>query len=117
MSKPATEATVSNDYISETMSEIISAMSSLNMYPEPLDLPPEFDPDTEDPRFLSRVDGWAKHCYEHLCGATIMLTRVETERTKLRMQIHQLKIKLAEAQKGHHPCDLNSAPSTTRSPA
>lgn len=40
------------------MCEIISAQSSLNMYPQPI-------PNTGG-QYLSESDEWAKHCMEHL---------------------------------------------------
>ena len=44
--------------IQTIMCEIISAKSSLNMYPEPI-------PNTEG-KYLSESDKWAKHCMKHL---------------------------------------------------
>jgi hypothetical protein len=49
--------------------EIISAMSSLNMEPEPI-VPA---PVQEGPVFLSQSDAWAKHSMEHLKQAMQIL--------------------------------------------
>lgn len=47
--------------------EIISAMSALNMEPEPLEVP--------EGAYLSERDRWAKHAMEHLRAALELLQR------------------------------------------
>ena len=42
------------------MVELLSAQSSLNMYPDPI------DPDDSSVGYLSETDRWAKHACEHL---------------------------------------------------
>lgn len=53
--------------------EIISAMSALNMCPEPIE-----NPHPED-MFLSELDRWAAHAYEHLNAAIRHLVMTEGE--------------------------------------
>ena len=51
--------------------ELISAMSALNMEPDPI------KPDHEDDYFLSQVDGWAKHSMEHMKQAMVGIRLAE----------------------------------------
>ena len=55
------------------MMEIISAKSSLNMYPEPaIDDRPQEEQD-ERPLYLSEADKWAAHSYHHMNRAALEL--------------------------------------------
>jgi hypothetical protein len=67
------------------MCEIISAQSSLNMYPQPI-------PNTED-KYLSESDKWAKHCMEHLRqlfqNVKTLHDRVEHDNDLRLVKVHQ----------------------------
>lgn len=60
--------------------EVRSAMSALNMYPEPL-------PEEEQGEYLSESDFWAKHSMEHLFAA---LDSQEAMRKQVMALRHQL---------------------------
>jgi hypothetical protein len=61
--------------------EIISAMSSLNMLPEPIeDIVP-------DHGWLSETDKWAEHAMEHLHQAHTLLSRKENQLWKTKNKI------------------------------
>jgi hypothetical protein len=55
------------------MNEVVSAMSSLNMYPEPKAAP------EGAPGYLSETDEWAAHCMEHLEGILQELNKLDTK--------------------------------------
>lgn len=55
------------------MNEVVSAMSSLNMYPEPKAAP------EGAPGYLSETDAWAAHCMEHLEGILQELNKLDTK--------------------------------------
>lgn len=55
------------------MCEVVSAMSSLNMYPDPKAAPEGC------PGYLSETDGWAAHCMEHLRGILQELNKLDTK--------------------------------------
>lgn len=66
-----------NDYedpLHGALCEIISAQSSLNMYPAPIEGPPR--------RYLSESDEWAQHAMEHLHAAFDLIARALKERIK-----------------------------------
>jgi hypothetical protein len=48
--------------------EVISAISSLNMHPEPRDPP--------DGEYLADLDNWANHAQEHATAATRILSHL-----------------------------------------
>ena len=75
MSKPTKydSKTTPNSATHRAVLEIISAMSAINMYPEPIE-----NPHPED-RFLSELDRWAAHAYEHLDAALDHLVMTEGE--------------------------------------
>lgn len=60
-----------SDPMSGAANEIISAMSALNMEPEPLETPEGI--------FLSERDKWAKHAIDHLRAALKLLKRAGVE--------------------------------------
>ncbi len=66
------------DPLHGAVSEIISAMSALNMEPNPLPIAEQTG------RYLSETDGWAKHAMEHLQEACNQLTKAQQENAKLR---------------------------------
>ena len=70
--------------------EIISAMSSLNMEPEPIVPAPVRDPDS-NPLYLSQTDVWAKHAMEHLHAAMGLIhERTESSFEEKLLQLPQL---------------------------
>jgi len=81
------------------LNELVSAMSALNMPPEPLAVPPE----ARSPVFLTQCDGWVKHSYEHLHATFVLINEGCQLMEKLRWENFQLLRKLAEAKKGQHP--------------
>lgn len=68
--------------------EVMSAMSALNMYPDPLPLPDGADPD----RYLSECDGWAKHSMEHLHAASQLCNKAESENNRLRQMLEWMLV-------------------------
>jgi hypothetical protein len=58
VSKPFTEGKP----LSGAQSEMVSAMSALNMEPDPI----PYVKSDNGPVFLSQSDGWAKHSLEHI---------------------------------------------------
>jgi hypothetical protein len=68
--------------------EVMSAMSALNMYPEPLPLPEGADPE----RYLSECDGWAKHSMQHLHAAVQLCNKAEEEHNRLRYMLEWMLV-------------------------
>lgn len=103
MSKPAAEA----EPLYGAVQEIISAMSALNMYPEPREVK------GDEAGWLAHSDAWANHSMEHLVAAMRFLDQArrerskmlseairfleqtERERNKLLAEIHHLRVLLA----------------------
>jgi hypothetical protein len=73
--------------IQGAMCEVISAMSSLNMAPEPM---------KHDPKcfYLSQTDARASHAMEHMQAVCELLRRAEHEREMFRVQVCRLEIRL-----------------------
>jgi hypothetical protein len=72
MSAPGTD---SKNPIQGALVELVSAMSALNMAPEPKDhAPEEF--------YLSQVDAMAAHAMEHLRAAFAYMSQVAQERDR-----------------------------------
>jgi hypothetical protein len=59
-------------FSNDPISEIISALSCLEMEPEPI---PKHQQEPDNNGYLSDVDVWAKHCREHLIQAVKILQR------------------------------------------
>jgi hypothetical protein len=59
------------------MNEVVSAMSALNMHPEPKECPPGGN------GYLSETDAWAEHCMEHLRNVLVELRKLEVETGKI----------------------------------
>ena len=70
-----------------TACEITSAMSSLNMFPSPIDPPPE------GARYLSELDNWVKHAMEHLFAAIDGTNACQVEMERLRTRAYQMRLK------------------------
>jgi len=68
--------------------EIISAQSSLNMYPEPI--PPKEGEDSN--RYLSDSDAWAKHSMEHLHQAFMYQMTVRKKLAEVYYELFRLGI-------------------------
>lgn len=73
--------------------ELISAMSALNMEPDPI------KPAYEDDIFLSQVDAWAKHSMEHMRQAMVGVRLTEKKISELEDEISRLKIRISTLQK------------------
>lgn len=71
MSDPRTDY---RDPVEGAMSELISAQSALNMEPEALEQP--------DGPYISDLDKWAKHAYDHIAAAMEMLQGVLQTRAR-----------------------------------
>jgi len=100
MSKPCEIS--KEDPVGSVAGEIIDAMSSLNMEPDPI-TPNK----AKDVYYLSDVDGWAKHANEHLRQA-MAGTRVAREYIQgLEREIYQLKRKLMDLKSGQAMTNLN----------
>lgn len=84
------------DAIQGALSELVSAMSALNMEPDPLPIPADDRPY----HYLSEVDGWAKHAMEHMHAVFELLTLAARDRENLRAQIFRLQIKVLEGKHG-----------------
>jgi len=93
MSEPLVFQPDSHDNpIQSAMNEIVSAISALNMEPDPLPVP--------EGKYLSEVDGWAKHAVEHLQAAIQTLNHACKERENLQFKLLQASIKAREAANG-----------------
>lgn len=86
MGKPFLDA---ENPIQGALCEVISAMSSLNMAPEPME---------HDPKhfYLSQTDAMAAHAMEHLQAVCKLLRRAEHEREMFRVEACRLRIQLKE---------------------
>jgi len=86
MGKPFLDA---ENPIQGAMCEVISAMSSLNMAPQPM---------KHDPKdfYLSQTDARASHAMEHMQAVCELLRRAEHEQEMLRAQVCRLEIRLKE---------------------
>ena len=73
--------------------ELISAMSALNMEPDPI------KPDHEDDFYLSQVDAWAKHSMEHMKQAMVGIRLTEKKINELEAKVIRLKLKVYNLQK------------------
>lgn len=73
--------------------ELISAMSALNMEPDPI------KPDNEDDFYLSQVDAWAKHSMEHMKQAMVGVRLTEQKINELEDEVSRLKHKIYNLQK------------------
>lgn len=79
--------------ISGAMSELMSAMSALNMLPEPIPAP------EESLGFVSETDAWAKHSMEHMKAVweCLVEARKQEERRKnviFRLYLRRIKRKV-----------------------
>lgn len=77
--------------------EIISAMSSLNMDPEPI----EKESLSEDAHYLSETDRWAKHAMAHLHAAMAHMKCVDDKWGELDDRAWQAERKLLEERAKH----------------
>lgn len=75
------------DKIQGALNELVSAMSALNMHPDPI-------PNSEG--YLSETDGWAKHAMEHMHAVFELLNEAHKEREKLKYKIYRLEVSLKE---------------------
>lgn len=94
------------DPIQGALNELVSAMSALNMYPDPLPDElgrPAYVPVLEvEPRYLSACDGWAKHSYEHLHAVFMLLNEAHKEREILKTKLFRMQLAQLDLQKGSH---------------
>lgn len=70
--------------------EVMSAMSALNMYPDPIPISDELA--CEADRFLSESDGWAKHSMGHLNAAFELCSKAEQEHNRLRQMLEWMLV-------------------------
>lgn len=94
------------DKIQGALNELVSAMSALNMPPDPILRPDLIERGKEvfgRPMFLTELDSWVKHSYEHLHAVFTLLNEAHKERELLKTKNFRLELKLAEARKGLHP--------------
>jgi hypothetical protein len=94
------------DPIQGALNELVSAMSALNMGPDPILIPELIKKGEEHfgrPMFLTELDNWVKHSYEHLHAVFVLLNQAHTERELLKTQIFHMKMKMMEMRKGAHP--------------
>jgi len=75
------------DKIQSALCEIVSAMSALNMEPDPLKVP------IGKGFYLSELDGWAAHCMEHLHAVFEYLSEIYQERARDRDKIFRLELR------------------------
>jgi hypothetical protein len=78
MGAPSTDH---RDALQGALQELISAMSALNMEPEPI-------PGATG--FLSETDAWAQHAMGHLVAVADLLIRAQRERDELIAQYEAL---------------------------
>lgn len=93
------------DPIQGALNELVSAMSALNMEPDPIEKTLEIlsKENLGRPVFLTERDNWVKHSYEHLHAVFMLLNEAHKEREILKTKNFRLELKLAEARKGAHP--------------
>lgn len=84
MGKPFLDA---ENPIQGALCEVISAMSSLNMAPQPISHP-------HDQFYLSQVDATAAHAMEHMHAVCELLRRAEHEREMFRAEACRLELRL-----------------------
>lgn len=90
MSDPRTDY---NDPLDGAISELISAMSALNMEPDPV-VPA--DPPPGQPLFLVDVDAWAKHAETHMHAAVQAIRKAHVQREVLRTALAFVAIDIRE---------------------
>jgi len=83
--------------IQSALSELASAESSLNMYPEPIDTKMIRTVDVygrvtsePEPAYLSAVDANAKHAVEHLHAAFELMNAAYRDQEDLKAQVYRL---------------------------
>ena len=93
------------DPIQGAMNELVSAMSALNMQPDPIEKTLEIlsKENLGRPIFLTELDSWVKHSYEHLHAVFMLLNEAHKERELLKTKIYKMEIKMMEMRKGAHP--------------
>jgi hypothetical protein len=79
--------------IQGVLNEVVSAMSALNMEPEPLKEP------IGNGFYLSERDGWAAHCMEHLRAVFQLANEAYQERESDRMALFRKDEALAACHK------------------
>lgn len=77
------------------LNEIISAMSALNMPPEPIEEPNKVTCDYR-PLFLSETDGMVQHAMEHMSAACEVLYKAYQEREGYQHKIYRLECRIRE---------------------
>lgn len=95
MSDPI-DTTVIGPYgaIQNALCEILSAISALNMPPEPIE---NVEPNGYRPLFLSETDGMVQHTIEHMHAVFRLLNMAYHDQESLKMQVYRLVIQLTEA--------------------
>lgn len=88
MGKPflPNESNKDSDPIKMAQNELVSAISSLNMSPTPIENPEGF--------YLSETDHMAKHSQEHIQAAFEWLIKANLEKSSLQHEIWKLGRKL-----------------------
>ncbi len=76
-----------DDKLQGAISELVSAMSALNM---------DADPIPGATGYLADTDAWAKHAMEHLHAVFCLLNDAHTEREVLRARIFRFEIAAAK---------------------
>ena len=80
--------------LQSALGEILSAESSLNMHPEPVDLEPEVQKSKiwagEISGYLSETDANAAHAMEHLHAAFALVAKAQLEQEALKHQVFRL---------------------------
>jgi len=99
MSEPRTQYEVP---LQGALNELVSAMSSLNMPPEPLP-PPILEEGDGRVVYLSELDGWAKHSYAHMRAVFDLITQGQQKMELLRTENFRLLLQVTELKKGKHP--------------
>jgi hypothetical protein len=74
MSDPR-EARLYADPLQGAASEIISALSALNMHPNPIPADQQLP---DNPGYLSNTDRWVEHAFDHLQAAMDCIRRAES---------------------------------------
>lgn len=90
MSQPFKDSGEGNA-IQSASCEIIRAMSSMNMYPDPIQSA------EDEPGYISQRDGNVKHAMEHLHAAFEYLIRAAKEKEALQAEVFQSSLKLLGA--------------------
>lgn len=91
MSTPVDTASVGKyEAIQSALCELVSAESSLNMLPDPI------EPAEPEHRYTSTTDGNARHARDHMHAAFRLMNMAHHDQEQLKAQVFRLVVQLRE---------------------